>query len=407
MASNKSSTLKNGDLVQVTIEKVAHGGHFIARHEGAVIFVRHAIPGENCTIQITSIGKSFNRADVVSVETPSEFRVVAPCSFAHRNGCGGCDFQHISVAHQRILKSDVITEQFARIAKIQLQIEVEEVDTSIHWRTRAIATTDRNGKLGFFKSRSHSIAPITDCLICVEGMNFSEIVSRDLKGDVRVEISSSNSGERSIALAPTRGEEKARLTEGPAVLHENVLGRTLEVSQESFWQSHKKAPEVLTQAVLEYAQLQIGEHVLDLYGGVGLFSAAIVDAVGPIGHVDLIEGSKVATADAARNFASYSNITIATGDVAKLLPRISAADVVVLDPPRDGAGKEALAQIARLAPRAIVYVACDPAALARDTAYLADHSYSLVKVRAFDLFPMTHHIECVALYERAEVSSAL
>jgi tRNA/tmRNA/rRNA uracil-C5-methylase (TrmA/RlmC/RlmD family) len=407
MASNKSSTLKNGDLVQVTIEKVAHGGHFIARHEGAVIFVRHAIPGENCTIQITSIGKSFNRADVVSVETPSEFRVVAPCSFAHRNGCGGCDFQHISVDHQRTLKSNVITEQFARIAKIQLQIEVEEVDTSIHWRTRAIATTDRNGKLGFFKSRSHSIAPVTDCLICVEGLNFSEIASRDLKGDVRVEISSSNTGERSIALAPTRGEEKARLTEGPAVLHENVLGRALEVSQESFWQSHKKAPEVLTQAVLDYAQLQIGEHVLDLYGGVGLFSAAIVDSVGPTGHVDLIEGSMVATADAARNFAAYSNITIATGDVAKLLPRISAADVVVLDPPRDGAGKEALAQIARLAPRAIVYVACDPAALARDTAYLADHSYSLVKVRAFDLFPMTHHIECVALYERAEVSSAL
>jgi tRNA/tmRNA/rRNA uracil-C5-methylase (TrmA/RlmC/RlmD family) len=407
MASNKSSTLKNGDLVQVTIEKVAHGGHFIARHEGAVIFVRHAIPGENCTIQITSIGKSFIRADVVSVETPSEFRVVAPCSFAHRNGCGGCDFQHISVAHQRTLKSDVITEQFARIAKIDLQIEVEEVDASTHWRTRAIATTNRNGKLGFFKSRSHSIAPVTDCLICVEGMNFSEIASRDLKGDVRVEISSSNTGERSIALAPTRGEEKARLTEGPAVLHENVLGRTLEVSQESFWQSHKKAPEVLTQAVLDYAQLQIGEHVLDLYGGVGLFSAAIVDAVGPTGHVDLIEGSKVATADAARNFAGYSNITIATGDVAKLLSRISAADVVVLDPPRDGAGKEAVAHIARLAPRAIVYVACDPAALARDTAYLADHSYSLVKVRAFDLFPMTHHIECVALYERAEVSSAL
>jgi tRNA/tmRNA/rRNA uracil-C5-methylase (TrmA/RlmC/RlmD family) len=407
MASNKSSTLKNGDLVQVTIEKVAHGGHFIARHEGAVIFVRHAIPGENCTIQITSIGKSFNRADVISVETPSEFRVVAPCSFAHRNGCGGCDFQHISVAHQRTLKSDVITEQFARIAKIDLQIDVEEVDASTHWRTRAIATTDRNGKLGFFKSRSHSIAPVTDCLICVEGMNFSEIAGRDLKGDVRVEISSSNTGERSIALAPTRGEEKARLTEGPAVLHENVLGRTLEVSQESFWQSHKKAPEVLIQAVLDYAQLQIGEHVLDLYGGVGLFSAAIVDAVGPTGHVDLIEGSKVATADAAHNFAGYSNITIATGDVAKLLPRISAADVVVLDPPRDGAGKEAVAHIARLAPRAIVYVACDPAALARDTAYLADHSYSLVKVRAFDLFPMTHHIECVALYERAEVSSAL
>jgi len=407
MASNKSSTLKTGDLLRVTIEKVAHGGHFIARHDGAVIFVRHAIPGENCTIQITSTGSSFNRADVVSVEAASEFRVEAPCSFANRNGCGGCDFQHISVEHQRTLKSDVIAEQFSRIAKMELRIEVEEVGESTHWRTRAIATTDRNGKLGFYKSRSHSIAPVTDCIICVDGMNFSEIASRDLKGDVRVEISASNTGERSIALAPTRGEEKARLTEGPAVLHENVLGRSLEVSQESFWQSHKKAPEVLTQAVLEFAQLKSGEHVLDLYGGVGLFSAAILEAVGSTGHVDLIEGSKVATADAARNFAAFSNITIATGDVAKLLPRITAADVVVLDPPRDGAGKEAVAHIARLAPRAIVYVACDPAALARDTAYLADHSYSLVKVRAFDLFPMTHHIECVALYARAEVSSAL
>ena len=407
MASNKSSTLKTGDLLQVTIEKVAHGGHFIARHDGAVIFVRHAIPGENCTIQITSTGSSFNRADVVSVETASEFRVDAPCSFAHRNGCGGCDFQHISVTHQRSLKSDVITEQFARIAKIDLRIEVEEVDESIRWRTRAIATTDRNGKLGFYKSRSHSIAPVKDCIICVEAMNFGEVAGRDLKGDVRVEISASNSGERSIALAPTRGEEKARLTEGPAILHENVIGKTLEVSQESFWQSHKRAPEILTQVVLDFATLKTGDHVLDLYGGVGLFSAAIVDVVGPTGHVDLIEGSKVATADAARNFNSYSNITIATGDVVKLLPRITAADVVVLDPPRDGAGKEAVAHIARLAPRAIVYVACDPAALARDTAYLADHSYSLVKVRAFDLFPMTHHIECVALYERAEVSSAL
>ena len=407
MASNKSSTLKTGDLVQVTIEKVAHGGHFIARHDGAVIFVRHGIPGENCTIQITSTGSSFNRADVVSVQTPSEFRVEAPCSFAHRNGCGGCDFQHISVDHQRKLKSDVITEQFSRIAKIDLTVEVEEVGQSTHWRTRAIATTDRNGKLGFFKSRSHSIAPVTDCIICVEGMNFAEISNRELKGDVRIEISSSNTGERSIALAPTRGEEKARLTEGPAVLHENVLGRTLEVSQESFWQSHKKAPEVLTQAVLEFANIKTGEHVLDLYGGVGLFSAAILDAVGPTGYVDLIEGSKVATADASRNFVGHANITIATGDVAKLLPRITAADVVVLDPPRDGAGKEAVAHIARLAPRAIVYVACDPAALARDTGYLSDNGYSLVKVRAFDLFPMTHHIECVALYARAEVSSAL
>jgi len=160
----------------------------------------------------------------------------------------------------------------------------------------------------------------------------------------------------------------------------------------------------LTKTVLNYAKLKSGDHVLDLYGGVGLFTAAIVDAVGPTGHVDLIEGSKVATEDARRNFAGFKNVTIATGDVAKLLPRVSSADVVVLDPPREGAGKDVISQIVALKPRSIVYVACDPAALARDTAYLEDHSYSLAEIRAFDLFPMTHHIECVALYERAEVS---
>ena len=404
MASNKSSTLKTGDLIDVTIEKVAHGGHFIARHNGAVIFVRHAIPGEQCTIEITSTDSSFNRADVVSVAHPSEFRVQPPCQYAHRLGCGGCDFQHIAPAHQRTLKSDVISEQFSRIAKKELRVDVEEVGDSLGWRTRAIATTNRNGKLGFYKSRSHSIAPVDNCIICVKGMNFSEIAARPLKGDVRVEISASSTGERTIALAPTRGEEKARITEGQNVLHEIVHGRTLEVSQESFWQSHVRAPEVLTDVVLGFAQLKSAEHVLDLYGGVGLFTAAIIDAVGSEGHVDLIEGSKVATEDARRNFATFKNITVATGDVAKLLPRVTSADVVVLDPPREGAGKEVIAQITALNPRAIVYVACDPAALARDTAYLEDHSYSLAKLRAFDLFPMTHHIECVALYERAEVS---
>jgi tRNA/tmRNA/rRNA uracil-C5-methylase (TrmA/RlmC/RlmD family) len=404
MASNKSSALKIGDLIDVSIEKVAHGGHFIARYNGAVIFVRHAIPGERCTVEITSTGSSFNRGDVVAISEPSEFRVQPPCKYSHRAGCGGCDFQHIDPAYQRTLKSHVITEQFSRIAKKDIQVEVEEVGAPIGWRTRAIATTNRNGKLGFYKSRSHSIAPVDNCIICVDGMNFSEVSGRNLKGDVRVEISASNTGERTIALAPTRGEEKARITEGPAVLHEVVEGRTLEVSQESFWQSHAKAPEVLTQVVLDFAQISKKEHVLDLYGGVGLFTAAIIDLVGPEGQVDLIEGSKVATEDARRNFASHKNVTVATGDVAKLLPRVTSADVVILDPPREGAGKDVISQISALNPRAIVYVACDPAALARDTAYLEDHSYSLVGLRAFDLFPMTHHIECVALYERAEVS---
>ena len=398
MESSKKARWAVGDTFEAVIEKVAHGGHFIVRQEGAVFFVRHGIPGEKCRIVITSTGSSFNRADVVEVLEPSIDRVSAPCQYAHRSGCGGCDFQHISLTHQRQLKADVITEQFARIAKMDLQVQVEEVGAPLHWRTRSIATTNNVGELGFYGARSHTVVPIKDCLITVDEMNMPELVGRKWKPDVRVEIATSNMGERNIALAPKRGEGKARLTEGAHVLHEKVAGKILEVSQDSFWQSHVKAPEILTNAVLDYAQLQLGEHVLDLYGGVGLFTSAMVDVVGSDGSVVLIEGSKSATGDAARNFADKTQVKILTGDVAKLLPQINSAHVVVLDPPREGAGKTVLAQISRLTPRAVVYVACDPAALARDTAYFLELGYSLSKIKAFDLFPMTHHVECVALF---------
>ena len=398
MASTKSARWSVGDIFEADIEKVAHGGHFIARHEGTVFFVRHAIPGERARIVITSTGSSFNRGDVVETLETSPDRVSPPCTFAHPGGCGGCDFQHISLSRQRTLKAEVIAEQFLRITKKEVVVQVEEVSQPLHWRTRSIATTSHNGKFGFYAARSHNVVPIDNCLISVESMDMPELASRNWKGDVRVEISVSNTAERSIALAPTRGEGKARLTEGNQILHEKVADKVLEVSSNSFWQSHIDAPQVLTEVVLEFAELKSGDHVLDLYGGVGLFTSVMIDVVGDDGSVDLIEGSKSATADAARNFGAYPNVKIATGDVGKLLPRITSADVVVLDPPREGASKNVVAEIVRLKPRAVVYVACDPAALARDTGYFFELGYSLVKLRAFDLFPMTHHVECVALY---------
>ena len=397
-------TLVVGEVIEVAIEKVAHGGHFIARHDGCVIFVRHAIPAEKCRIQITSVGSSFNRADVVEVIEGSEDRVVAPCEYSHRQGCGGCDFQHITIERQRKLKAEVITEQFARIAKMEISVEVESVGAELGWRSRINATTNRNGKLGFIGSRSHTVIPVKKCLVAAKEIGFSELATRTWKGDMRVEIAASNTGERSISLMPTRGETKSRLSEGPAVLHEKVLVRTLEVSNNSFWQGHVSAPDLLSEVVKDFAGVKNADHVLDLYGGVGLFAAALIDSVGLEGRIELIEGSKSATSDASRNFAENSNIKVINGDVATHLPRINSADVVVLDPPRDGAGKIVVTEISRLKPRSIVYVACDPAALARDTGYFLEQGYSLVKLRAFDLFPMTHHIECVALLEPAKVS---
>jgi tRNA/tmRNA/rRNA uracil-C5-methylase (TrmA/RlmC/RlmD family) len=404
MSSEKRATLEKGQKLMVTIEKVAHGGHFIARYEGAVIFVRHGIPGEECEIEITSVGSSFNRADVLQVISASPDRVSAPCRYAHRNGCGGCDFQHISLPRQRNLKSDVITEQFARIAKMDIQVEVEEISGPLGWRTRCSAVTTKNGALGFYQARSHKIVPVDDCRILVPEMRFAELAQRGAKGEQKIEISISNTGERTIATAPSGDESPMRISDGPDIAHYTVGSNAFEVSQKSFWQSHKDAPRVLTEAVLTYAELTSGDHVLDLYGGVGLFAASFLDAIGSEGSVDIVEGSRSATADAARNFAGRENVHIHTGDVARLITRFSTADVIVLDPPREGAGKDVIENCAGLNPRTIVYVACDPAALARDTAYLRDCGYELVAIRAFDLFPMTHHIESIAQFQPRKVS---
>lgn len=393
-----------GDRFVVTVEKVAHGGHFIARHQGAVIFVRHAIPGEEAEIEITGTGSSFNRADVIRVVNPSPDRVSAPCQFAHRSGCGGCDFQHISLERQRLLKEEVIAEQFSRIAKKEVKVKVEEVGSPLGYRTRFNAVTTRNGDLGFKQARSNKVVPISDCRILQPEIGYQELSTRRWKGDLRVEVSLSSTGERTIATGYTRDDSPVRTSEGPDVANYTINGSNLEVSQRSFWQSHKLAPTVLTQVVKEFADAKAGDQLLDLYGGVGLFTSQFLDLIGESGKIDLVEGSKSATADAIRNFADFKNVNVHTGDVAKLLPRFTQADVIVLDPPREGAGKDVVIAMAELKPRTIVYVACDPAALARDTTYLSEVGFEINKIRAFDLFPMTHHIETVALFTRVKVS---
>lgn len=400
MAIARGKSFKVGERHIVTIEKVAHGGHFIARHEGQVIFVRHAIPGEMVEVEITSTGASFVRGDARKIIEASPDRVAPPCAFSYPGGCGGCDFQHITVSRQRELKADVIREQFSRIAKREINVTVEEVGEALHWRTRLSSATDEAGKIGFYAARTHTVIPVDDCVIAVSSIHFPELAMRKWPTRSRVEISASSDGSRSIAIADATRGSKARMTEGGVLLHEQIAGHNLQISQQSFWQSHDLAPEVLSEAVCEF--VREGDHVLDLYGGVGLFTAALINIVGPTGSIDLIESDTSATADARRNFADFPNVHIHGGEVARVLTQIKRADVVVLDPPREGAGKEVIAKIVGIRPRAIAYVACDPAALARDTVYLQENGFSLNQLRAFDLFPMTHHVECVALFETSQ-----
>jgi tRNA/tmRNA/rRNA uracil-C5-methylase (TrmA/RlmC/RlmD family) len=396
----RTKSFEVGQRLSISIEKVAHGGHFIARHQGQVIFVRHAIPSELVEVEITSSGSSFYRADVVKVVEASPDRVTPPCQYSHAGGCGGCDFQHIDVVRQRMLKAEVIVEQFSRIAKKEIDVTVEEIGDLLHWRTRISSATDDHGQIGFYASRSHTVIPVKDCLIAASPVNYAELAARKWPAKSRVEISTSSGGERSISIAPGIRGSKARLTQGPKALKEDIDGHELQVSNASFWQSHELAPEILTDAVKRH--VREGDHVLDLYGGVGLFAAAVVDIIGEKGHVDLIESSPSATADARKNFEHLPNVSVQTGEVEKSLDTIDRADVVVLDPPREGAGKAVLTKVANLRPRTIVYVACDPAALARDCRYLEEMGWQMSTLRAFDLFPMTHHVECVATFEPSQ-----
>ena len=378
-----------GDRIDVDVTAIAHGGHCVARHEGQVIFVRHAIPGERVTVEITDITRSFARGNCVVVIDSSPHRVKAPCRYATPHGCGGCDFQHVDLSHQRALKSQIIAEQFKRLAKMEVEVEVEEVLPTLHWRNRMEFTVSDNSKLGLFASRSSQIVEIEQCLIASAEIDIPMINQRRLPKGKRVDVAITSSGSQEISI---EGRENF------ALIKEKVGDVEFSLNPLSFWQSHKAAPELLSRAVRELSAPQPGDHVFDLYGGVGLFAAALLPGVGAGGRITIVESDDNAITDAKRNFAEEDRVEVVHGRVEKALKKYVAANLVILDPPRSGAGASVIEAVVSLKPRAIVYVACDPASLARDTAYLKERGFALHTLRAFDLFPMTAHMECVARF---------
>ncbi|QBR90955.1 class I SAM-dependent RNA methyltransferase [Nocardioides euryhalodurans] len=351
-----------GERFTVEVGGVAHGGHCVARvadgdsgEDGRVVFVRHALPGESVEIVVTegTEGDRFWRADAVAVLTASPDRVDAPCPYAGPDACGGCDFQHVALPAQRDLKAAVVREQLARLARLEVDVDVEAVpgdDQGLHWRTRQRYVALPDGRIGMRKHRSHEVVPVDECLL--------------------------------ESAEPPRHE---------------VRGRAFSVADGGFWQVHPGAPEVLVATVLDLLAPQPGESVLDLYAGVGLFAAFLAEAAGPGPRAVAVEADREACRHARLNLGD--RVEVATGPVDRVLATAydEPFDLVVLDPPREGARRAVVEQVVDRAPRAVAYVACDPAALARDVAIFAEHGYGLRTLRAFDLFPMTHHVECVAL----------
>ena len=401
-----------GRRCEVTVGPVAHGGHCVARHEGRVVFVRHTLPGERVVVEVTEDRhKGFCRADAVEVLEAAPDRVERPCPYSGPGKCGGCDWQHVGHEGQLRLKAAVVREQLSRLAGLDLPVTVEALPGGpLRWRSRARFAVDRTGSPGLRRHRSHDVVPLDDCPITVEPAAQAVLGRRWLDSGA-VDVAVDSAGVVTTTTLDRRGrpQETQVLRPGADVPEEpagraqrSAGGRDWEVEGTGFWQVHPAAADALVGAVAEFAAVAPGETVLDLYAGAGLFGGALAPAVGEGGRVVCVEYDEAACAAADANLADLPQAEVWQGEVdaaglTELLPDVGRPDVVVLDPPRAGAGREVSRVLAGTGARAVVYVACDPASLARDVAAFADAGYRLEALRAFDCFPMTAHVECVAL----------
>jgi tRNA/tmRNA/rRNA uracil-C5-methylase (TrmA/RlmC/RlmD family) len=420
---------------EVEVGAMAAGGGCVAKApDGRVMFVRHAIPGERVRARVTQDAAHYLRADAVEVVVASPDRVVEPCPYAGPGRCGGCDWQHIALPRQRRLKAGLVAEQLRRVAGLDLSPVVEEVvpqpgsplsspggmqegprlGDGLGWRTRARFAVDERGGAGFRRYRSHEVQPVTRCPIASAGVETVGVEQALWPGAKEVEVLALGRDalcQVTLAKGVRRfpGWELPDLRaglvvdgwrlRGPGWVEARAVGRRFRVSAGSFWQVHELAPELLVQVVLDGLLPAPGEAVVDLFAGVGLFAAVLGERVGRVGSVLAVERDPRAYADA---IANTSDLPQVRGMLASVTPELVATslgtpDLVVLDPARSGAGPEVMAALASLRPpsRRIAYISCNPASFARDVRVLLDREWVLTDLRAFDLFPMTEHVELV------------
>ncbi|WP_341954120.1 TRAM domain-containing protein [Salinibacterium sp. TMP30] len=404
-----------GTMIEVDVTNIAHGGVSVARHDGRVVFVSDAIPGERVLVRITDDKKkSFWRAETVKVLTASEHRrdhVWSAASVDHDpdNRAGGAEFGHIELSHQRTLKAQILRESLERMAHVTHAPIVEIVPgdderNGLGWRTRVSLHVDEHGNVGPFAARSHRVISVADLPLATSELSAGAPLSENFDGFERVDVLNPSSGGVRLIM----GKQK------PQVITELVGEREFSLLDSGFWQVHHGAAEMLTAAVQDAIDPELFDPAasnLDLYGGVGLFAAAVGDKFGPATKITTVESESSATDHAAKNLSEWLGAHAETGRVDRWLRQLvnhaTATErarleraTIVLDPPRSGAGREVVELVAAAKPAQVVYVACDPVAFARDVAFFGEQGYKLNKVRAFDLFPHTHHVEAVGTFTR-------
>lgn len=392
----------------VRVERPATGGGVGRADDGRVIFVRHSLPGELVRVALTESTASFYRGDAVEIIEASPERVAPPCPYAHPAGCGGCDLQHASTPAQLSWKKALVEEHLRRIAGIERSVDVTAMLGSAKGtRTRLRCGVDDDGQLALRQTRSHRLVAINPCWIADE--SFAPAFTTSWRGTSEVELRAIGDGDP-FAVAQRVSERgttyelrglSGELLDPSTQSRVDVAGHVYSVGPLSFWQSHRDAPNVLLDTVLEFARPELGDDVTDLFSGVGLFSVPLAKAVGSSGKVTAVESSPFAVRDARINAQGLKTLKVREWSVTprSINDTVRENAIVVLDPPRHGLAKGVGLSIARRAPRRVVYVSCDAATFARDLKEFLGSGFVLSDLRVFDLFPMTEHVELVALLD--------
>ncbi len=408
----------------VTLEKQAYGGECIAHlADGRAAFVPLGLPGEQVEIEITENKERYVRGRIVRTLTASPDRVVAPC--AHFGVCGGCHYQHITYAQQLEVKSEVALDQFRRIGKL-CNIPFSGITPSpkpFHYRNQVQFHPNESGKLCYQSLDGTGLLPIETCLLPNEAIAdlWPQLVLEPDSGLKRVsfredayqnpmlvfegedEVAPEMDFELPVSATYLNPDGEAFTLAGEDFLVYEVLGKTLKVSPESFFQVNLPVATAMVSHVLSHLPKDRFQHILELYSGVGLFSTFLADRAELL---TAIESSPSSNYDFVDNLDAFDHVSLYEGSVESILPglltELKGVDLVVLDPPRAGLHPRALDALVTLLPQYICYVSCDPATLARDLQRLTKSGYTLKDLHLFDMFPQTYHVETMTVLRRTQ-----
>lgn len=374
-------------IATVEVLRYAAGGNCVAKHDGRVLFLRGVIPGEVVTVEIPDqpSSKRYALANVLKIDKPAANRVAPPCQYF--GSCGGCDWQHLSIADQAKMHFEVMHDQLFRIGKFDnltvLPIRLAEHETGVGYRTRSRFAVNDAGNLAMRKFHSNELIEIENCLIASSELNAVTKSGWEPGHDVTIV-----QGSDEVLVITDRKYV-------PEILYQNQYG-SWRAPAGDFWQVHRSAPAILIEEVLTRLNLDKGDRVADLYSGVGLFAQPIANRVGSSGKVVAVEFDNRAHQSASKNLAEFGWAQAVNSDVAKYLKTAAGFDKAVVDPPRSGLNSSVIRSLTNLPDLTqVCYVSCDPGTLARDLREFADLGWQIGEIQPMLLFPMTAHLEAV------------